>query len=625
MSDPFQEAYAAHRSGRWPAAESAYQTLLRNDPAHADGLHLFGLLRHQQGRHEEAAELIRRALAHSPALAGAWLNLGNAQKALGRIDEACASYRLAIEQQPDFAAAHANLGNALSGAGRDHEAVAAYRRALELEPDNVSTLNNLGNALAKLDQFDEAIRVFESVLTRVPRHAGALNNLGNACKAQGDLPQAAAHFEAALALQPDFALAWFNLGHTLDAMARCADATSAFERALALQPEWHPARYALANALAALGHSGAARAHFETVLKHEPGFALAWQDMGTALYDMGEFDAARTAFERALALRPELAIAAYNRALVQLLQGDLRAGLAGYETRHRVFDTGTLAPDVPLWLGETPLTGRSILVYAEQGLGDTVQFVRYVEPLARRAAHVVLEVQAQLAPLLAPAAQRWGVTLLARGAARPPVDCRCPLPSLPLAFNTQLQTIPAPSAYLSAPADYLARWQQTPPPGTPRIGLVWSGHVKARRENRAIALAALAPLWQIPGCTWVLMQKDLAECDRAALAQALAMPHVHAPQQPLNDFADTAALIATLDCVISIDTSVAHVAAALGKPTWVMLPHAPDWRWLLQREDSPWYPAMRLFRQAAQDDWGSVVESLSVALHVALPSWRSPA
>lgn len=624
MSDPFQEAYAAHRSGRWPAAESAYQALLHRHPDHADGLHFFGLLRHQQGRHQEAAELIGRALEHAPALAGAWLNLGNAQKALGRIDEACASYRLAIEQQPDFAAAHANLGNALSGAGRDHEAVAAYRRALALEPDNVSTLNNLGNALAKLDQLDEAIRAFERALALAPRHAGALNNLGNTRKAQGQLAQAIEHFEAALALQPDFALAWFNLGHTLDAMARCADAAAAFERALALQPEWHAARYALANALAALGHSADARAHFETVLKREPEFALAWQDMGSALYDMGEFDAARNAFERALALRPELAIAAYNRALVQLLQGDLRAGLAGYEMRHRVFDPGTPLPDAPLWLGETPLSGRTILVYAEQGLGDTVQFVRYVAPLARRAARVVLEVQAELAPLLAPAAQRWGVTMLVRGTARPQVDCRCPLPSLPLAFNTQLQTIPAPAAYLAPPAESLARWQNAMRQhGTPRIGLVWSGRVKARRENRAIGLAALAPFWQIPGCEWILLQKDVAEHDRAAWTQALELPHVHAPPQALQDFADTAALIATLDCVITIDTSVAHVAAALGKPTWVMLPHAPDWRWLLQREDSPWYPSMRLFRQPSQGDWDSVVESVSSALRDALPSLRA--
>jgi len=623
MSDPFQEAYAAHRSGRWPAAERAYQALLHSDPNHADGLHFFGLLRHQQGRHQEAADLIRRALVQSPTLAGAWLNLGNAQNALGQADEACASYRRALAQQPDFAAAHANLGNALSSAGRDHDAIAAYRRALELEPAQAGTLNNLGNALTRLGQFDEAIAAFESVLSLAPQHAGALNNLGNARKAQGQLAQAAAHFEAALALQPDFALAWFNLGHTLDAMDRCAEAATAFERALTLQPEWHAARYALANALSAQGHSADARAHFEKVLKQQPDFALAWQDMGAALYDMGEFEAAQRAFERALALRPELSIAAYNRALLQLLSGDLRSGWQGYEMRHRVFDAGACAPAVPLWLGETSLRERRLLIHAEQGLGDTVQFLRYVPLLARRAAHVVLEVQPELAPLIAPAAQQWGVTLLSRGEPRPPVDCHCPLPSLPLAFNTALDTIPTPGAYLTAPTEYLRRWRAAVSRSDmPRIGLVWSGRIKTRRENRAIALADLAPLWQVPGCRWVLLQKELAERDRAAWEAALELPQVEAPALALNDFADTAALIATLDCVISIDTSVAHVAAALGAPTWILLPHAPDWRWLRERADSPWYDCVRLFRQHTQDDWSGLVDSVAHALRAALPDLR---
>jgi len=616
MSNTFQQAYAAHQNGQWPVAERAYAALLKGEPRHADGLHLFGLLRHQQGRHTEAAALIRQALEQQPELAGAWLNLGNALKALGQLDEAVGCYQRAAELQPGFTAAHANLGNALAAAGRDGEAALHYRRALELEPDNPGVLNNLGNALVNLGQADAAIAAFEAALRHAPRHAGALNNLGNARKAAGELERATEHFRAALAIQPDFALAWFNLGHALDAMDRCQEAVPAYQRALALQPDWLVARYGLAHALTALERCAEARAHFEQILKADPGFALAWHDMGTALYDMGEFEAAAGAFERALQLRPELAIAAYNRSLVQLLHGDLRAGWSAYEARWRVFAAADIA--APRWHGATPLAGRTILLHAEQGLGDTVQLVRYVPLVARRAAHVILEVQAELLTLLQPAARAWGVSLIAGGAARPAFDCHCPLLSLPLAFNTTLATIPAPSAYLNPPAEPLSVIPVAGAAMAPRrIGLVWSGRIKARRENRAIPLTLLEPLLRQPGVQWVLLQKDPPEHDQAALRRVLEQPQVQAPAYPLDDFADTAALIATLDCVITIDTSVAHVAAALGKATWVLLPFAPDWRWLLERDDSPWYPTARLFRQTAPGDWPGVIAAVEAALKLA--------
>jgi len=238
---------------------------------------------------------------------------------------------------------------------------------------------------------------------------------------------------------------------------------------------------------------------------------------------------------------------------------------------------------------------------------------------------VILEVQPELLALLQAAAHSWGVTLLAHGQARPAFDCHCPLLSLPLAFNTSLQTIPAETAYLTPPADAIARWRTTPAsistPGTApskrRIGLVWSGRIKTRRENRAIPLALLEPLLQRDSEHWVLLQKEVPDSDKASLERILAQGHAHAPAYPLNDFADTAALIATLDYVITIDTSVAHVAAALGKPTWILLPFAPDWRWLLGRDDSPWYPSVRLFRQALPGNWQGVIEAVRLALKLA--------
>jgi len=617
MSSAFREAYAAHQRGALALAERAYQAALASEPRHADCLHLFGVLRHQQGRHDEAAELIRRALDTQPALVGAWLNLGNVLKALGQNVEALAAYRHAIALQPDFSAAHVNLANTLNALGQHADAIDSYRNALGYEPGDPAILNNLGNALANHGQLDAAADAFEAVLAKAPTHAGALNNLGNTRKALGDTEQALIHFRAAVGQQPDFASAWFNLGHTLDALDRCEDAAQAFERALALQPDWPLARYGLAHALAGSGHAAQARAHYEHVLRLDPAFAAAWQEMGAALYDMGEFDAATHAFERTLQLRPEFAFAAFNRALIKLLQGDLRGGWHGYEARWRIYAPAAEITQ-PRWSGETPLVGRTLLVHAEQGLGDTIQFIRYIPNVAKRAKRVVVEIQAELTALLEPLAHAWGVDLITQGEPRPHFDCHCPLLSLPLAFNTTLATIPHQPAYLVAPPATVERWGASLPTCTQRtrrrIGLVWSGRVKARAEHRALPLSLLEPLLALDDIDWVLLQKDLRESDRDALERITRLATVHTPAYPLDNFADTAALISHLDCVISIDTSVAHVAAALGKPTWVMLPYAPDWRWLLNRSTSPWYPSVRLFRQSAPDDWASVLEQVRHAL-----------
>jgi tetratricopeptide (TPR) repeat protein len=625
MPRAFQEAYAAHQRGALAQAESGYQAVLAQQPRHPDCLHLLGVLRHQQGRHRDAAELIRRALAAQPELAGAWLNLGNVLKALGDPPAALDAYGQALALQPDFGAAHVNLANTLQALGRHAEAVAAYRQALSCEPHNAAILNNLGNALASTGDLPQAAAAFEAALVQAPTHAGALNNLGNTRKAMGETEQALAHFRAALALQPDFASAWFNLGHTLDALDRCAEAAPAFEQALALQPEWLQARYGLAHALAGMGQAAQARAHYEQVLRHDPGLAAAWQEMGCALYDMGEYEAAAHAFERALQARPDFALASFNRALIKLLQGDLRGGWPGYEARWQVHASaaGTAAIEPPRWNGATPLVGRTLLIHAEQGLGDTIQFVRYIPSVAKRAAQVILEVQPELHALLAPLAQSWGVQLIVQGQARPPFDCHCPLLSLPLAFNTTLATIPNPHPYLVPREADTIRWRASVAAlRHPRIGIVWSGRVKARGEHRALPLAQLETLLARSDIDWVLLQKDTPASDRAAFERIAQLPNVHAPAYALENFADTAALIGELDCVLSIDTSVAHLAAALGKPTWIMLPYAPDWRWLLERTDSPWYAQVRLFRQGAPDAWDEVLAQVAQALDTLPPSWR---
>ena len=674
MDSPlFSQAYAAHRAGRLDDAERGYRTILASDPTHARALHMLGVIRHQRGEHGDAVELLARAAKLEPGDAGVQLNLANAFKALGLLDDAIVHFSNALRLQPDFGVAHFNLGNAYASSGRHEEAVASYGRAIQVQPDSAPSFNNLGTSLQALERHEQALDAFREALRLQPSYAGAYNNLGMTLNALGSAAAALDAFAAAVRLQPDFTVAHFNLGNTLDALQRPADALVPFANAARLQPRFAPARYGQGSALAALGRHREAIVQYEQAVGLDPNFHLAWMNLGASHYALGAYDAALRALNQALRLQPELAGAHYNRALILLLRGAFREGWAEYEWRLRLLANAE-AWHVPRWRHGETLVGRTLLIHAEQGFGDTLQFVQFIPfvPLINRAAdptqtlggRVLLEVQRELLPLLAPHAAQWGVELLARGTQRPPFDCHCPLLSLPQALGWSggraaaamadfpagfspgasgggsapasiLRGAPVASVigagrttrgYLQVPEVYRRKWQKRLA-GTHRrkIGIVWSGRVQPRGETRAVPVALLEPLFALPDIDWYVLQTDCSPADRAWLDEASGrvddsarggagkLGTLHWPGTPSADFngfsnfADTAACIEQLDAVVSIDTAVAHLAGALGKPVWIMLPFVSDWRWFLDTSASPWYPGARLVRQSASGDWPGVI------------------
>ena len=612
IHDTFDRAVAAHRSGRLVEAEQGYRATLDANPAHIDALHMLGLLRHQQSRHHDAVSLIGCAAASRPQDAALQLNLGNALKAIGRIDDAIRHFQHALALQPGFTAAQYNLGNAYATAGRHEDAVSAFESVLQFQPTDVSASNNLGNELMVLGRPREAIDIFQRALEFFPGHAQLHNNLGGAFNSLGISDQAIVHFEAAVAAEPRFVAGHINLGNALHAAGRFTEAIAAFRAALVLQPHQAQAWVAIGNAMGAMGHHAEALLQFERALGVDPLCTNAWLNIGCAHLELGAHVAAIRAFDEALRISPQLAAAHLYRAIATLTLGDFVRGLPGYEWRLQAMEQPP-ASALTRWSGE-PVANGTLLIRAEQGFGDTLQFIRFVPLVAQRVAHVVLEVQAPLVPLLAAAARTWGVTLIAQGTSHPGIDLQCPLLSLPYALGTTFDTIPDGTPYLSVPDEYRRKWRDTLGASSKRkVGLAWSGRVR-QHENRAVPLGALNPLFEIDDIDWIVLQRDISEQERALLDTHPHASRIHRFDQHVGDFADTAAITEQLDAVVSIDTSIAHLAGALRKPMWLMLPLAADWRWFAGTTDSPWYPGARLVRQTQPGAWEEVISTVALAL-----------
>ena len=549
------QALALHRRGDLTAAEASYRHVLTITPRHADALHLLGVVIAQRGQPDEAIPLIEAAIAEAPRDANMHANLARACKAVGRLVEALAAYDQALALGSIDPGVHNDRGNVLLNLDRAPQALDSFDQAIALRGDYAEAFCNRGNALRALN-----------------RHAEALDSL-----------------ERALALQPGFADAHSNRGNVLQDLDRHEEAVASYNQALELQPY-----------------------HLDALVNR-----------GVALRALGRHAAALASYDAALALRPEHITARTNRSLCLLQTGDFTQGWIEHEWRLRMpafAPTATRFADPP-WRGSESLAGKTILLHAEQGFGDTLQFCRYAPLVAARGAHVVLEVGRPLARLLA---TLDGVAqVIVGGDKMPPIDSHCPLLSLPLAFGTTLDTVPPPAALRPDPIQ-VAYWQQrlATIPGR-RVGLVWEGsslkrHPEGRAADRrrSMTLGQFMPLGTLPGNTFVSLQVGDAAAQTAAPSPGLA---VHDFTAELTDFADTAALISGLDLVITVDTAVAHLAGTLGKPVWILTQFDADWRWLLHRDDSPWYPSARLFRQSSFGDWPGVIAEVAAALHASGP------
>jgi Flp pilus assembly protein TadD len=456
-----------------------------------------------------------------------------------------------------------------------------------------------------LQRTDEALAAYERAITVAPSHAEAHHNRGVALARLDRNVEALAAFDRALALRPQYAAAHNHRGAALAALERFDEALAAYDRALAGAPRYAQAHNHRAMVLLDLDRPAEALESADRALALASTFADAWYTRGNALRELYRHGDAAESFERAIALDPDHASAHWNLADCRLVLGDFARGWEQFEWRWRLPSRGQALRQFtqPQWTGAEPLEGRTILLHAELGLGDTLQFCRFATEVARRGARVLLEVQPPLLPLLQ--TLEGVASLVARGDPLPPFDLHCPLMSLPLALRADVAGIAAHVPYLASDPARVAAWRERLGAArAPRIGLAWSGSQGLRNDKRSTTLRQVLPLLD-PGIEWVSLQKEVPATDAAMLA---AHPGIRDVSANLADFADTAALVEVLDLVITVDTSVAHVPGALARPVWILLPHNPhDWRWLLEREDSVWYPTARLFRQPAPGDWESVV------------------
>ncbi len=604
-----------HRQGRLAEAERIYRRILAIDSRHAGSLHLLGTLAHQVGRQDVAVQLIGAAIGIDPSRAAYHSNLGAILQAQGRLDEAAAAYQQALERDPGLAEAHMNLGTVLQAQGKAGQAAACFRKALAVRPDLAEAYMNLGNILQSQGKLSEAVASHERALALKPDYAEAHYNLGNARHAQAQLDEAAACFERALALKPNLPEAHYNLGNTRQAQDDLAAAAACFERALALRPEYAEAHYNMACVLQQQGH-------FFEALPH---------------------------FQRAVDLKPDYAQARFGQALAQIQSSDFAQGWRNYESRWQSIDheTPMRAYPQPLWTGE-PLGSGRLLLWGEQGVGDEIMFAGLVPDVLRTGNRITLDCDPRLLPLFARsfpsvevvasaartapgAAQRTGPEKRIDPASAAPT-ISAPAISAPAGIAAHLPTgsLPAllracgapyaadPSPYLQADPAERDRFRARYADGRRLVGLAWQTRNQKTGRKRSIDLAAFAPLFALPGIRWISLQYgDFDELEQQAIA-------AHAPlavDRSVDQFADIdrfAAQVAAMDQVVTIDNSTAHLAGALGVPVWVMLPFAANWRWLLNREDSPWYASMRLVRQPAAGDWRAVIKNVHGALASAL-------
>ena len=566
----FEAGLRLLKAGQTAEAEQCGRQALTIDSGHADSLHLMGLLCIVAKRDDLAIDWFAQAIRQNPDVADYFSNLATVLVNRGRIDEAIKSLDRALTLKPDWAELWYRMGLLLEQQGRTAEAGLCFDRALDvgcLEAANAAALSHFNAG-----RYEEAISRFERSFEIDPTQAGAI------------------HFKGICQLR----------------LKRFEDAHQTCLRALALAPANHEIANNVGLALLRLGRSEEALGFFDRVIALNPRFALAHNHRAAALMALHRFDEALAGFDQALAIDPELADAHWNGALLRLLLGDFERGWAERQWGRRCAGLGFVDRQFaqPLWRGEADIAGKTILLHSDEGLGDTIQFARYAKLVAQLGARVILEVQDAVHSLLSDL-EGVALCLPKTGVTLPDFDLQCPTSDLPLVFATRLDTIPSATSYLSPQAARLREWQaRLGGHDRLRVGLVWSGNPAHNNDgNRSMPLSAMAALLDVDAC-FISLQKDPRPADQAFLNEK---PEIVDLTVHLTDFAETAALIACLDLVITVDTSVAHLAGALGCPTWILLPYTPDFRWLLDRDDSPWYPSVRLFRQSAACDYAEVL------------------
>jgi tetratricopeptide (TPR) repeat protein len=606
-------ALAALREGNLDVAVLHLQEGLRLQPDSPDLLQHLGVAFHRQIKVADAIACWKEAQRLRPDCPDTWLCLGHACREIGNLPEAVANYTEVVRLRPQAIEAHLHLGDALRQSGRWADAAVSYQKCLHLRPDHVEAHHNLGLALSGQGKRKEAEASYREVLKFQPTHASALNNLGVLLEDRGQLDEAVTCFRRSLDQKTDAPETLNNLGVALAGQGKHEEAVEAYRQALRDKPAYADAHNNIANSLRDLGRVDDAVSHFEEALRLRPNYAEAYNNLGIARSRQGDLVAAMACYDRALDLKPDYPDARSNRSLAWLTIGDFEKGWPEYEFRWKGKLKRPRSFKQPLWDGSS-LNGRTILLYAEQGLGDTLQFIRYALLVKQRDGRVLFECPKVLTQLLA---HCLGIDeLIPEGSLLPDFDVQAPLLTLPRLFRTRLESIPANVSYIFPEPALLKHWREAMKHLTGfKIGIAWQGSTQHKLDrHRSVALARFAPLAQVPGVRLISLQKGTGTEQLDDEALGFAVQDLGRFVNTQGAFTDTAAIMKQLDLVISCDTAMAHLAGALGVPVWVAIPFAPDWRWLRHRDDSPWYPSMRLFRQKAAGNWDEVFNRIAAEL-----------
>jgi tetratricopeptide (TPR) repeat protein len=604
-----------YRSGRPAEAADICQRLLQDDRSNADIWCFLGVTQRAAGDPAQAISSYQEALRLRPGFPEAWNNLGNALIILGRFDEAATALQQVLRLNPNSPEAHNNLGALLRKRGQIVEAAQHYQEALRLKPDYPDAHNNLGDALALLDRHQDAVTCYHTALRLRPDYPEAHTNLGISLVSLGKIDEAITHHHEALRLRPGYVEAHCNLGNALSAQKNYTGAEVEYRESIRLRPDYPEGYHNLGTALAELGRLPEAETAYRHALRLRPGYADAHGNLATALLAQARPAEALALFDEILKSKPEDAEIHMGKAFCYLLMGEWKRGWQEYEWRWRSKGFGSLPYTGPHWDG-SPLEGRTILLASEQGLGDTFFVVRYARLVQQRGGKVVMVAPKPLLKLLSRCS---GIDLLLdKDSPLPAYDCHAPMMSLPRIFGTTPETVPAAVPYIFPDPDLVEQWRsEFPRDGVKNIGVVWQGNPDFKGDRfRSIPLTKFAPLREVPGVRWYSLQKGFG----IEQLKEAPMPLIDLGSrldEKAGAFMDTAAVLRHLDVVITCDSALAHLAGALGVQTWLAAQFSPHWIWMLGRNDSPWYPTVRLFRQRTWGDWEGVLRQMAEQLRQA--------
>jgi tetratricopeptide (TPR) repeat protein len=620
MADPsgkignreFESAIECIKRGEFLAAEKILLKITARKPQNFDANHMLGIVSTELNKFEQAEKFFKTSLSINPSYPPLYKNYGSFLTKAKQFDKAIEQFNIALRLLPNFALVYSDRGNALEKLNKLDEAIADYNRAIALAPAIFGFYNNRGSVFLRQKQSSAALSDFKRAIKLNPNFADAHCGHGNVLVDLKRYDEALAAFDKALALETHLAEAWLGRGNVFYDLRRSDEALANYDKALALKPGLAEAWLGRGNVFYDLRRSDEAFANYDKALALKPGLAEAWLGRGNVSRDLKCFDEAFAAYDKAIALELGCAQAHYNEGLLRLSLGEMQLGWTKCEYRWEVqqFRTGKRNFFQPLWLGDTAIKDKTILLHAEQGLGDTLFACRYIPKVATLGAKVILEVQSPLKSLLR---HFEGVSMvIGRGETIPFFDVHCPLMSLPLAFKTTTETIPGSVPYITVLKNAIEKWRSKLSAEELKVGIAWAGNPDFSGDRaRSIFLKNILPATHIDGIKYFSLQKDLRHGDDELLD---ANPHIVRVDKAINDFEDTAAILMSLDLVVSSDTAVVNLAGALGRPVWVLLPFVCDWRWLVDRGDTPWYPTARLFRQADIGDWTTVLDEVRAAL-----------